>query len=325
MFLHPSSFLFLTLLVATIFMIVSADSWLMMWIFFEVNLLLFIPLLFSKKSKYQSEASLKYFLNQAMSSVFILSSVTFLNASEPLCYYLLCTAFSLKMGVAPLHGWLITISSSISWLSLWLLLIPQKIAPMLIMSMLIKKDYFLLVCVFIVLSALLGAWGGLTTPSMKKIITYSSIAQMGWLLTSLLSSTITWITYFIVYSLITTSITLSLSFMKANKINDLLSSKNKLMKTLMMVNMLATAGLPPFSGFMMKLTLVMKTIEVSKSFLLLPLILSSLASLYFYTRVFYMSLMDTAASKTNNKKIFFEKIIIFFNIFSLPVGLLLIY
>nr|YP_003875577.1 NADH dehydrogenase subunit 2 [Caprella mutica]ADA69722.1 NADH dehydrogenase subunit 2 [Caprella mutica] len=325
MFLHPSSFLFLMLLATTIFMIISADSWLMMWLFFEINLLLFIPLLFSKKSKYQSEASLKYFLNQAMSSVLILSSITFLSTSEPLCYCLLCTAFSLKMGVAPLHGWLITISSSISWLSLWLLLIPQKIAPMLIMSTLIKKDSFLLLCVFIILSALLGAWGGLTTPSMKKIITYSSIAQMSWLLTSLLSSTITWVVYFIIYSLITTSITVSLAFMKTNKMNDLLSSKNKLMKTLMMMNMLAIAGLPPFSGFMMKLTLIMKTIEISKSFLLLPLILSSLISLYFYSRIFYMSLMDSSTSKTENNKKIIEKIIIFFNIFSLPVGFLLVY
>lgn len=296
----------------------------MLWIFLEINLLLFIPLLFGKKRKYQSESSLKYFINQAISSVLILSAVTFLAPFNYLRLRVLVSAFRLKMGVAPLHGWLIAVSSSISWFRLWLLLIPQKIAPIFIVGSLVDRKVLILLYFYILVTALLGALGGLTTPSIKKIITYSSISQIRWLLVALTLGNNIWIVYFLVYSMITSVIMLTLSFTKTNKINDLLSRKNKIIKIIIIINILSISGLPPFSGFMIKLTLILKASERLRALLLAPLISSSLVSLYFYTRVFYINLVVLSSKKLEENKTTFEKMVISINLVTLPIGLVLL-
>nr|YP_004021522.1 NADH dehydrogenase subunit 2 [Caprella scaura]BAJ23210.1 NADH dehydrogenase subunit 2 [Caprella scaura] len=319
-FYTPQVYFFFVLLILTVIMILSAESWLMVWLFLEINLLLFIPMMFSKKSKYQSEASLKYFINQAMSSVMILSAITFLPHVSYLVDMALCAAFSLKMGVAPLHGWLISVSSSLSWFSLWLLLILQKVGPMLVMNTLVNFGTFMMLYVFVTSTAVMGAVGGLSTPSMKKIMAYSSIAQMGWLLMALISSSELWVMYFMIYSSVTSVILLSLYFTKSTKLNDLLTNKNKLMKIMMSINMLAIAGLPPFSGFIMKMTLIMQILETNKMFILFPLITSSLVSLFFYSRIFYMNIINYSGLKMKMNKPFLEKWLICANTLALPVG-----
>nr|YP_010708707.1 NADH dehydrogenase subunit 2 [Caprella penantis]WCR50873.1 NADH dehydrogenase subunit 2 [Caprella penantis] len=324
MFLHPSVILFFSLLFLTIFMIISVDSWLMMWLFLEINLLLFIPLLFSKKSKYQGEASLKYFINQAMASVLILSSITFLSNNLNTMSNTLCLALSLKMGVAPLHGWLVSVSNSISWFSLWLLLIPQKVAPMMMMICLTTSAFSLLV-LLISMTALMGAMGGLTAPAIKKMMAYSSISQMGWLMSALLCGRLIWSAYFAVYSAITSTILITLSFMKANKINDFLCSKYSLLKTIMLFNMLAMAGLPPFTGFIMKMSLIIKLNQIEQTLFLLPLIMSSLVSLYFYMRIFYTNFLSMTNLKKENQMSSMEKMLIFINTASLPMGLIFLF
>lgn len=291
----------------------------MIWLFLEINLLLFIPLLFSKKSKYQREASLKYFINQAIASILILSSITFLSHHLVFIVNTLCLALSLKLGVAPLHGWLVSVSNSISWFSLWLLLIPQKIAPIIIIICLTSSTFLLLI-LLISLTALIGAIGGLTTPSIKKIIAYSSISQMGWLISALLCGRPIWVTYFIIYSLITSTILFTISFTKTNKINDLLLTKHNLLKTIILFNILAIAGLPPFTGFVIKLTLVIRLYNTAQTAFLLPLIVSSLVSLYFYTRIFYINFIFITNLKKENKIRIIEKSLIFLNTLSLPIG-----
>nr|UCP07201.1 NADH dehydrogenase subunit 2 [Cyamus boopis] len=324
MFLHPSSLLFFISLVTSTFMVLSAESWFMVWLFLEINLLLFIPFLFIKKSKYQGEASLKYFINQACSSIIILTSVSLLTSN----YYffnLLYLAFMLKMGVAPLHGWLISVSSSIEWLGLWLLMVPQKVAPMFVVFMLQKQFLFNLILMFIIFTAFMGALGGLTTPSLKKIIVYSSIAQMGWLLAAAMVGVLPVFFYFLVYSMMLSVLVATLSFTFCNKINDLMTSKMKNLKILITMNMMSLGGLPPFSGFMIKaFVMISLTESPNLSSLLTPLIISSVISLFFYIRVFYAALMlKTSKKSVTSAQSLKSSFLVSLNLLTLPGALLM--
>ena len=259
-----------------------------------------------------------------MASVLILSSITFLSNNLNTIRNTLCLALSLKIGVAPLHGWLVSVSNSISWFSLWLLLIPQKVAPIIIIICLTTSAFSLLV-LLISITALMGAIGGLTTPAIKKIMAYSSISQIGWLMSALLCGRLIWSAYFVIYSAITSTILITLSFIKANKINDFLWRKYSLLKTIILFNMLAIAGLPPFTGFIIKISLIIKLNQIEQTLFLLPLIISSLVSLYFYIRIFYINFLSITNLKKENQISWIEKILIFINTARLPIGLIFLF
>nr|P19042.1 RecName: Full=NADH-ubiquinone oxidoreductase chain 2; AltName: Full=NADH dehydrogenase subunit 2 [Artemia salina] len=77
------------------------------------------------------ENSLKYFLIQSVASVIFLASI--LNQSFS---FLIPFALLIKIGAAPFHMWLVSISKSMSWKVLSLLMTFQKIGPLLGLAML---------------------------------------------------------------------------------------------------------------------------------------------------------------------------------------------
>ena len=144
-------------------------------------------------------------------------------------------------------------------------------------------------------------------------------------MSALLCGRLIWSTYFVVYSAITSTILITLSFIKANKINDFLLTKYSLLKTIILFNILAIAGLPPFTGFIIKLSLIVKLNQAGQTLFLLPLIVSSLVSLYFYTRVFYINFLSVTNLKKENQIRWIEKLLIFINTARLPTGLIFLF
>jgi NADH-ubiquinone oxidoreductase chain 2 len=68
----PTKILLSTTLIGGILISISSNSWLGAWIGLEINLISFIPLISTQENIYTTEASLKYFVIQALASSVLL-------------------------------------------------------------------------------------------------------------------------------------------------------------------------------------------------------------------------------------------------------------
>ena len=166
----------------------------------------------------------------------------------------------------------------------------QKIAPLILISYIIFKP---LIITSIILSTIIGALGGLNQTSLRKLIAYSSINHLGWILASIYYSTSLWITYIIFYTFLTFSIIFLFYIFKISHINQLFSLflYSKSLKFLRIFNLLSLGGLPPFLGFFPKWIVIQAITLNNQLFLLTIILIITLITLYFYIRLCYRSLI----------------------------------
>nr|QRV62402.1 NADH dehydrogenase subunit 2 [Deuteronectes picturatus] len=277
----------------------SSISWLGAWMGLEINLLSFIPLISKKNNPYSSEASIKYFLIQAIASSIFLFSVMiiisksmminemfFLNNVIPM---MMNSAILLKLGAAPFHFWFPEIIEGMNWMNSLILLTWQKIAPMIILSYSVSSNHFILM--IILMSTFIGSIGGLNQISMRKIMAYSSINHIGWMLSTFLINEMMWIMYFLIYSFLLISI-ISI-FKKFNvfllKQMFLMIKKTYLIKFFLVLNLLSLGGLPPFLGFFPKWVII-QNLSLNHFMILTFMIMMTLITLFFYLRISYSSI-----------------------------------
>nr|AYW52337.1 NADH dehydrogenase subunit 2 [Entiminae sp. ACP-2013] len=290
--------LFFNTMILGSLMAISSCSFFIAWIGLEINLLSFIPILKNMKNKYPSEASLKYFITQAMgSSLFLFSIIIYYMKEIPPLksgipeLILISLALLLKMGAAPLHFWLPEVSSGLNWSSNFILLTWQKIAPIIILSYQINL-YSMFFSIIIITSSMISGLQGLNQTCLRKIMAYSSINHISWMIASLLNSSSIFHYYFLIYCFINMNI--FLVFKKFNiyfiyQLSNILTF-NKKLKFMFMLNFLSLGGLPPFMGFLPK-WLVINNLIFNKHYIMtFILIISSLISLYFYMRITFSSL-----------------------------------
>lgn len=162
------------------------------------------------------------------------------------------SALLIKIGAAPFHFWFPEIIEGINWINRLILITWQKIAPIILISYTLKISNYIFI--IIILSTLIGRIGGLNQIRLRKILAYSSINHIGWIIRTFLNNEIIWILYFIIYSVI--SLTLTLMFNNFNifflKQIYLLIRKNYIIKFRILLNILSLGGLPPFLGFLPK-------------------------------------------------------------------------
>nr|YP_010139264.1 NADH dehydrogenase subunit 2 [Tullbergia mixta]QQK54718.1 NADH dehydrogenase subunit 2 [Tullbergia mixta] len=273
----------------------SSSSWVTSWIGLEMNLMSFIPLLLNKLTSLSSEASIKYFLTQAFASLIIIfSGVLFFKINslnsliQPLDF--LTLSLGMKAGMAPTHFWFPQVMELINWTQSAILLTWQKIAPVILLSF--TSTHWL--TILVLLSAFTGMAGGFNQNSLKKILTYSSIAHLAWMTSVISTDEKIWWIYFVTYTILNLAIVLTLNHSNTtslSKINSL--PTNSLTKALYFMNFLSLAGLPPFLGIAPKtmILVVLMSASLTKILTATTLILTSLMTLFYYLRVFYSSMI----------------------------------
>nr|YP_007474239.1 NADH dehydrogenase subunit 2 [Austinograea rodriguezensis]AEX32629.1 NADH dehydrogenase subunit 2 [Austinograea rodriguezensis] len=280
-------FFFLTLILGTL-LAVSSPSWFGAWIGLELNLLSFIPLITIKMNPYFSEAALKYFLIQALASTLIIMSSCLILLLPPVSTSLILMALLLKLGAAPFHFWFPQIMEGLSWPQTILLMTIQKFAPMFLISYLLTSATLTQITILSAsLSAIAGALGGLNVMKLRKIMAFSSINHMSWMLIAMSINDTMWLMYFFFYSFISSSIAIFFHFIKAYHLSDLLNlnySKSLYSLTLPL-SLLSLGGLPPFTGFIPKWIMIQIMILNQMILPLFILLLSALVTLYFYLRI----------------------------------------
>ena len=292
---NPTRALFMITLILGTVLALSSSSWLGCWVGLEINLLSFIPLI-NKKSQFAAEAALKYFLVQALASAILLMSALLaswqinlpsVDYGPPINLRLIIgTALLLKIGAAPLHFWFPGVIEGLDWFNNLVLITWQKIAPFILLSYVISNNSMFF-CV-IALSVLFGAVGGLNQTSLRKLMAYSSINHLGWIIAALMFSSSYWILYFSTYALIRASIVLIFNHRNLSHTLQIYNlHNNKILNLLLFCNLLSLGGLPPFLGFLPKWLVIQSMVYQGYLPLALFMVCFTLVALYFYARIAY--------------------------------------
>nr|BAA88849.1 NADH dehydrogenase subunit 2 [Satanoperca jurupari] len=276
----------------------ASSHWLLAWMGLELNTLAIIPLMAQHHHPRAVEATTKYFLIQATAAATLLfASIT--NAwltgqwdiqqlSHPLTVSMATLALALKIGLAPLHAWLPEVLQGLDLTTGLILSTWQKLAPFALLLQIQPTNSNLLIFLGI-FSTLMGGWGGLNQTQLRKILAYSSIAHLGWMILVLqFSPSLTFLTL-IIYFIMTTSTFLIFKLNKATNINMLATSwtKSPTLTALTPLVLLSLGGLPPLTGFMPKWLILQELTKQDLAPTATLAALTALLSLYFYLRLSY--------------------------------------
>nr|YP_009182714.1 NADH dehydrogenase subunit 2 [Davidina armandi]AHH34326.1 NADH dehydrogenase subunit 2 [Davidina armandi] len=294
-FFNSNKMFFLFTLFFSTLISISSNSWLGCWIGLEINLLSFIPLITNPNNLLNSEASLKYFLTQSIASINFLFSIIlnlFLMKNffmDNFISIMINSSLLMKMGSAPFHFWFPNIMEGLSWLNCFILMTWQKITPMILLSYYFSMKFLMFI---MILNVLVGAISGFNQTSLRKLMAFSSINNLGWMLSALLISENLWMIYFFLYSFLISFMCFLFYILNIFYINQMFNFNiNFSIKFSIMINFLSLGGLPPFLGFFPK-WLIINYLILNKMFIVLFFfIMMSLIMLIFYIRIIYSSFL----------------------------------
>nr|AYG54904.1 NADH dehydrogenase subunit 2 [Laimosemion sp. Yavita] len=287
---------------------ISSSHWLMAWMGLEINTFAIIPFMAQKHHPRAMEATIKYFIVQTAAATLLLF-VTISNAwltgewdirqiNHPLLLTTITIALALKMGLAPLHAWFPEVLQGLTLPAGLILSTWQKLAPFSLMYQISPSNTTLLIILGLT-SILMGGWGGLNQTQLRKILGYSSVAHLGWMMLVMQYNPSLAFLAFITYVILTFSMFLTFIFTQSTTINSLAISSTKIPTITAMAPLilLSLGGLPPLTGFLPKWTILLELTKQDMMAAATLAALSALLSLYFYLRISYA--MTLTSSPTN--------------------------
>nr|YP_010390510.1 NADH dehydrogenase subunit 2 [Gnathodentex aureolineatus]UPX00918.1 NADH dehydrogenase subunit 2 [Gnathodentex aureolineatus] len=276
----------------------ASSHWLLAWMGLEMNTLAILPLMAQHHHPRAVEATTKYFLTQATAAaVLLFASMTnawltgqwdILQMSHPFPTAMVTLALALKIGLAPLHSWLPEVLQGLDLVTGLILSTWQKLAPFALLLQLQSSSPTLMIALGLT-STLVGGWAGLNQTQLRKILAYSSVAHLGWMILVLQFSPSLTLLALLTYFVMTFSTFLVFKLSKATTINALALSwaKTPILTALAPLILLSLAGLPPLTGFMPKWLILQELAKQDLAPTATLAALTALLSLYFYLRLCY--------------------------------------
>uniref|UniRef100_UPI0030DF5CE9 NADH dehydrogenase subunit 2 n=1 Tax=Chauliops quaternaria TaxID=2936723 RepID=UPI0030DF5CE9 len=283
-----SKMMFLIMIIMSTLLTISSTNWMGMWMGMEMNLMAFIPFISKNKNLKSSRAMMMYFIAQSIGSIMFLFAIlmnSFIMAPIMMNEYIktaMMIGLLIKLGMAPFHSWIPEMMSNINWNEMMIMMTWQKLAPMFTMSNFINNWALYL---SIIMSAIVGAIGGLNTTSIQKILAYSSISHMSWMTAMMISQT-QWLMYLMIYSIITMMLCWLMSIYNSYFINQISMMNEQMIEKITYTTlMLSMGGMPPFLGFLPKWMAIQSMINTKMMFMMTIMILMSLLTLFYYMRM----------------------------------------
>ena len=268
----------------------------------------FILIAKNRLSIKSSEAGLKYFILGALSSGFYLLGLTILlltgfsldikdillfsnNYLSLISISLFTLSFCFKLSLFPLHFWIPDIYEGSSWDIISLISTLPKISVISVITQLLISTGMLIG--FSILSIIIGTIGSLNQTKFKRLLGYSGISHMGFILLgfSLLNKQGFMVSniYLLVYMLTMISLLILVIRLNFNTkyIIELGSIKfiNKIFAVTLSLLILSIAGIPPLSGFISKWLLLQSTIDIYYNIVSFVIILFSAIGAGYYLRI----------------------------------------
>nr|YP_626395.1 NADH dehydrogenase subunit 2 [Microtus rossiaemeridionalis]AAY30372.1 NADH dehydrogenase subunit 2 [Microtus rossiaemeridionalis] len=304
--------IYLTIMVGPVITMFSSNLF-VMWIGLEMNLLALIPLMLYDSNPRSTEAATKYFLTQATASMMLLLSIlinfkqlglwTFQPETSDTIMTITFISLAIKLGLAPFHSWLPEVTQGIKLDVGLILLTWQKIAPLSILSQFYELMNPNLLILSAIISVMVGAWNGLNQTQTRKIMAYSSIAHMGWMISILPYNPSLTTLNLLIYIMMTIPMFFILHTHSFTSITSMSLMWNKMPMALPMISLilLSTGGLPPLTGFLPKWAIITELMMNNNLSLAALMAMTALINLFFYTRLIYSTSLTTFPSNNNSK------------------------
>ena len=301
------------------FILISSNNFLTAFIGIELqSLSLYLMAAFNTKNLESNEAGIKYFSLGALSSGFLLfgiSMVYFDNSSiqfseiEHVSHFteiglaLILIALFFKVSAAPFHIWTPDVYQGSPTISvLFFATLPKFASLIFLFRFFLEMDissYPSLLFIFktvCILSLLIGAYGAITQTVIKRLLAFSSINHIGFILLSILSFKLlsqgTFFFYLLIYlvtnfGVFSVLLTLRNSSGELKLISDLsgLKTHNKSKAIALLVLFFSLAGIPPFAGFFAKFFILTASMNEGFIYLSLIAVLSSVIAAFYYLKV----------------------------------------
>jgi NADH-quinone oxidoreductase subunit N len=212
-----------------------------------------------------------------------------------------------KLAIAPFHTWAPDVYEGSPSASTFFFAVVPKLAIFVLLLRIFYYSFFgffeswrYFIVISVILSVIVGSFGGLEQRKLKSLLVYSSISHMGYALIAFSAGTLESVQmlfcYLVVYSfsgLCVWSIFLltrvkNNSLQKQNKdLTDLvlLGKSNYMLAIFFTTVLFSVAGFPPMIGFLVKISVFLTAIESSMYFIALLSILCSVIGTFYYIRL----------------------------------------
>jgi NADH-quinone oxidoreductase subunit N len=305
----------------------SAHSFLLVYLGLELlSLSLYAMIAFNRKSIQASESAMKYFVLGAMASGLLLYGISIfygitgtldLNqvsdvvrvqlTENPIALSFALTfivvGLSFKLGAVPFHMWLPDIyQGAPTSVTLFIGTAPKIAGFAMAIRLLVdglsdlQAEWSQMLLVLAVVSMALGNIVAIVQTNFKRMLAYSTVSHVGFIMLGLLSGTEVGYSAAMFYTL-TYAITASVAFgvlmllnregFEAENIDDLtgLNNKNPWYAALLAIALFSMAGLPPTVGFYAKLSVIQAVVSIDMVWLAVVAVLLSVIGLFYYLRV----------------------------------------
>nr|AOR40635.1 NADH dehydrogenase subunit 2 [Chlorocebus pygerythrus] len=304
--------IYTTMITGTLTTLLSSH-WFLAWAGLEMNMLAFIPILIKKTNPRSTEAATKYFLMQSTASMILMMAITLNNllsghwmmtsTTNQLPSLMMTAALAMKLGMAPFHFWIPEVTQGTPLTPGLLLLTWQKLAPISIMYQIHPSINTSALMTLSTLSIMMGSWGGLNQTQLRKIMGYSSITHMGWMMMTLTYNPTITTLYLTTYIALTTTMFLFLN-LNSNTTTLTLSltwNKSPQLMPLTMFTLMSLGGLPPLTGFLPK-WMTIQELAMNNNFIIPSIMVTmTLLNLYFYMRLIYTVSVSLFPTPNNTK------------------------
>nr|ACY36707.1 NADH dehydrogenase subunit 2 [Crocidura beatus]ACY36712.1 NADH dehydrogenase subunit 2 [Crocidura beatus] len=293
--------------------VMTSSHWFMTWLGFEMNMMAIVPILMKKYSPRSMEAATKYFLTQATASMILMLAIiinlmysgqwTIKNMENYTASTLITIALVMKLGLAPFHFWVPEVTQGVSLNSGLILLTWQKIAPLTLLYQIYPSINTNLLLLMSLTSIMIGGWGGLNQTQLRKIMAYSSIAHMGWMMAILAYNPNLSLLNLLIYIFMTSSMFMLLIFTSTTSTLSLSLTWNKtpIITIMSLVTLLSLGGLPPLTGFMPKWMIIQELTKNNSVILPTLMAILALLNLFFYMRLTYSTALTMFPTMNNTK------------------------
>lgn len=324
---------------------VSANNLLTIYLGLEVlSLAMYAMVALNRDSAVSAEAAMKYFILGAIASGMLLYGMSMLygatgsldhteiasfieqGSSEDivlkfgLVFIIIGLAF--KLGAVPFHMWVPDVyHGAPTAITLFIGTAPKIAAFAMLMRLLVEglggllEHWQDMLIIIAVLSILAGNVIAIAQSNIKRMLAYSTISHVGFLLLGIIAGTSSGYSasmfYVIVYALMGLGgfgmiILLSRTGFEADKLEDFkgLNQRNPWYAFIMLILMFSMAGVPPTVGFYAKLAVLSAVVDAGMVWLAVFAVVLSVVGAFYYLRVIKYMYFDSPTDQTPLKGAF---------------------
>ena len=313
--------------------LISSNDLISMYLGIELqSLALYVLAAIKKDSLQSSEAGVKYFVLGALSSGILLygcsliygfsgatnfdeiqnnlSSLDSLNLGLIFGLVFVLSGLAFKVSAVPFHMWTPDVyEGAPTSITAFFAIVPKVSAVALIYRFCLEpfgnfySEWAQIIIFLSIASMFLGAIAAISQSNIKRLLAYSSISHVGYILIGLAAANATgikgvviYMVFYVVMNIAVFTIILSL---KSNnkfieKINEFsgLSSNKPLIALCLAIIMLSMAGIPPFAGFFGKFYIFTAALNADLILIAVLGVISSVISAFYYLRIIKIMYFD---------------------------------